>query len=110
MKLLIAGSREITDFDLSEYITCDVDVILSGGAKGIDLLAEAYADKHRLSKVILKPRYNLYGKAAPIKRNEQLVEMADRVLAVWDGASKGTEHTINYAKKLNKDLTVIIKK
>ena len=107
MKLLIAGSRGIENFDLSKFIEDDVDTILSGGAKGIDALAEEYADINRLSKIILRPRYDLYGKAAPIKRNEELVNMADKILVIWDGESKGTKSTINYAKKLNKDIKVI---
>lgn len=107
MKLLIAGSRGIENFDLSKHIEKDVDTILSGGAKGIDTLAEEYADKMRLSKIILRPRYDLYGKAAPIKRNEELVNMADKILIIWDGESKGTKSTINYAKKLNKEIEVV---
>lgn len=85
MKLLIAGSRSINDFDLSPYISSDVDVIISGGAGGIDTLAEQYADAHRISKYILRPKYNLYGKAAPLKRNEEMIKMADMVLVIWDG-------------------------
>ena len=107
MKLLIAGSRGIDNIDLSKYIPEDVDTILSGGAKGIDTLAEEYADKNRLSKIILRPRYDLYGKAAPIKRNEELVNMADKVLIIWDGESKGTKSTITYAEKLNKEIKVV---
>ena len=49
MKLLIVGSRSITDFDLSPYISANVDTVISGGADGIDSLAEQYADSHRLS-------------------------------------------------------------
>ena len=109
VKLLVAGSRTITDFDLSEYIDSDVDVILSGGAKGIDCIAEKFADKKRLSKIILRPKYELYGKSAPLKRNEELVEMADKILVVWDGVSKGTGHTIEYAKKLDKEIKVVTK-
>ena len=108
MKLLIVGSREINEFNIENYISDEVDTILSGGAKGVDLIAERYADKNRISKIILRPKYDLYGKAAPLKRNEELVEMADKVLAVWDGASKGTQYTINYAKKLNKDIQIVI--
>ena len=40
MKILIAGSRSIKDFDLSEYIPEDVELIITGGASGIDSIAE----------------------------------------------------------------------
>ncbi len=107
MKLLIVGSRSITDFDLSPYISDDVDMIISGGANGIDTVAEQYADAHRISKIIIRPRYELYGRGAPLKRNQEMVDMADSVLVIWDGKSKGTQFTMNYAKKVGKQVTVI---
>ena len=107
MKLLIVGSRSITSFDLSSYIPTDVDTIISGGACGIDRLAEIYADMHHLSKYILRPRYDLYGRAAPLKRNEQMVDMADAVLIIWDSCSKGTQYTLKYAQKRNKPFTLV---
>ncbi len=107
MKLLIVGSRSVTDFDLSPYISVDVDTVISGGANGIDNLAEQYADLHRLSKYILRPQYNLYGRAAPLKRNEQMVDIADAVLVIWDGRSKGTQYTLKYTKKKNKPITLV---
>ena len=107
MKLLIAGSRSIADFDLSPYIPPDVDTVISGGACGIDRLAEEYADSHHLSKYIMRPRYDLYGRAAPLKRNEQMVDIADAVLVIWDSRSKGAQYTLKYAKKKNKALTLV---
>ena len=107
MKLLIAGSRSIQEFDLSPYVQPDVNTIISGGANGIDRIAEQYADSHRLSKYILRPRYDLYGRAAPLKRNEQMVDMADAVLVIWDGFSKGTQYTIKHAKKIGKPITLV---
>ena len=106
MKLLIIGSRSILDFDLAPYVSEDTDLIISGGASGIDSIAEAYADSHRLSKLVLRPQYAKYGRAAPLKRNEAMIEQADQVLAIWDGVSKGTQHSIQYAKKVQKELTV----
>ncbi len=103
MKLLIAGSRGITDLDLSEYIDFDVDLIITGGAKGVDILAEEYADKNGISKLILRPKYALYGKAAPIIRNQKMVEMCDLVYIFWDGISHGAKFTIDYAKKSGKE-------
>lgn len=107
MKLLIVGSRSITDFDLSPYVPPEVDTIISGGARGIDSLAEQYADLHHLSKYILQPRYDLYGRAAPLKRNERMVDMADAVLVVWDGRSRGAQYTLKYARKADKPLTLV---
>ena len=107
MKLLIVGSRSITDFDLSPYIADEVDTIISGGAGGVDSLAEAYADLHRLSKYIMRPRYDLYGRGAPLRRNEQMVDLADAVLIVWDGKSKGTNYTLKYAQKKDKKILLV---
>ena len=110
MKLLIAGSRSITTFDLSPFISSNVDTIICGGANGIDTLAEEYADRHRLSKYIFRPRHDLYGRAAPLRRNEQMVDFCDAVLVIWDGFSKGTQHTVKYAKSIDKPITVIFVK
>lgn len=108
MKLLIAGSRGIEHIDISQYISEDVDLIIAGGAAGIDTLAERYADKQRISKLILRPQYKLYRRAAPLKRNDKMVDICDRVLIFWDGISKGTKHTIDYAVKKGKTVEVII--
>ena len=109
MKLLVAGSRGIREYDLEKYIPEETTMIISGGADGIDSLAERYADKHRISKLILRPQYNLYGKAAPLKRNEQMVELCDMALVIWDGSSRGTRYTMDYAQKKGKKVILIIK-
>ena len=103
MKLLIVGSRSITDFDISPYIPADTELIISGGANGVDTLAERYADKHKISKLILRPQYRLYRRGAPLKRNDRMVELCDKALVFWDG-----KYTINYAEKLGKPVEVII--
>lgn len=108
MKLLISGSRSITEFDLTQYITDDVDTILTGGADGIDTIAERYADEHGLNKIIITPDYDKYGKAAPLVRNRTLVELCDKVLAVWDGKSSGTKYTVDFAEKSNKSVILIM--
>lgn len=107
MKLLIAGSRSITDFDFEKHVPEETTLIITGGASGIDELAEKFADKKRLSKLILRPKYNLYGKSAPLKRNEEMLELCDMALIIWDGCSKGTKFTIDRAKKLGKKAIVI---
>ena len=106
MKLLIAGSRSITSFDLSPYVPDEVDLIITGGAKGIDTLAESYAKERGIPTLTVKPCYEKYGRAAPILRDEEMVDMADAVLVIWDGVSRGSKHTAGYACKKGKPLTV----
>ncbi len=107
MKLLIVGSRSIRNFDLAPYIPDGVEQIISGGANGVDTLAEEYADKKRISKFILRPDYARYGKGAPLKRNEEMVKMADAVLVIWDGVSRGTKYTVDYAEKQGKKVILV---
>lgn len=107
MKLLIVGSRSIKEYDLAKHIPNETTMIITGGADGIDTVAEKYADKKRLSKLILRPQYELYGKGAPLKRNEIMVELCDMALIVWDGCSRGTKHTLSYAEKIGKKVILI---
>ena len=108
MKLLIAGSRSIKTFGIDRFIPTETTLIISGGAAGIDTIAEEYADRMRISKIILRPDYKTFGRSAPLKRNEEMVDMCDRVLVFWDGVSKGTKYTINFAKKVGKPIEIIM--
>lgn len=41
------------------------------------------------------------------KRNEYMVDLADKVIAVWDGSKSGTGNCVAYAGKMNKDIIII---
>lgn len=41
------------------------------------------------------------------KRNEYMVDLADKVIAVWDGSKGGTGNCVQYAQKLNKEIILI---
>ena len=108
MKIAIIGSRNIFIDDLGKYSPKNVTEIVSGGAKGVDKCAKKYAENHNIKITEFLPEYSKYGKAAPLKRNIQIIEYADKVLAFWDGKSKGTKHVIDSCEKLGKKVTVII--
>ena len=108
MKVAIIGSRSLINVEISKYIPENVTEIISGGAIGIDTLAEEVADKRRISKSIIRPEYDKYGKKAPLIRNKEIVKRAELVIAFWDGKSRGTKFTIDYAKKLNKEVKIYI--
>lgn len=107
MKLAVIGSRGIREISIDKYIPNEVSEIVSGGAVGIDTLASEYAKRHGKRLVLFLPKYELYGRCAPIKRNEEIARYADSAIAFWDGKSKGTAHTIKFFQKLGKPVTVI---
>ncbi len=109
MKVAIVGSRGLK-VDIAQYLPKKTTEIITGGAKGVDTLAERYARENGIPFCVLKPEYRLLGAVAPLVRNEQIVDRADMVVAIWDGVSRGTRHAIAYAEKTNKPLKVYIVK
>ena len=99
MKVAVIGSRGLTVNDLGKYLPEDTTEIVSGGAKGIDTCARNYALSHDLKLTEILPEYSRYGRGAPLKRNLQIIEYADVVIAFWDGKSKGTKYVIDNCKK-----------
>lgn len=107
MRIAIIGSRNITVDNIAYYLSKG-DEIVSGGAKGVDSCAAAYARKNGVKLTEFLPQYERYGRAAPIIRNKEIVEYAEKIIAFWDGSSKGTLSVINYAKKMGKECEVIL--
>ncbi len=107
MKIAIIGSRSIALEDISQYIA-DCDEVVSGGAKGVDTCAAEYARKNSIKLTEFVPNYQKYGRAAPIRRNEQIVDYADKVIAFWDGKSRGTLSVIQYARKTGKVCQIVL--
>ena len=97
MTVAVIGSRNCENFTVEQILAelpegCTQ--IISGGAKGIDALAREAALRLDIPLICYSPDYAAYGKAAPIKRNIQIVEKLDLVLAFWDFYSRGTANTI----------------
>lgn len=102
MKIAIVGSRRITNADLSAYVNDDADMIISGGANGIDRLAAEFAKAKGISFLEILPEYEKYGRCAPLVRNRKIVDVADFVIIIWDGKSRGSKFVIDYCKKVGK--------
>lgn len=106
MKIAIIGSRTITNYNLESIVSDEVTEIVSGSAKGADTLAREYAEKHGLKYTEFLPDYSRYGKAAPIVRNKQIADYSDKVIALWNGKSKGTKSVIDYCRKENIEIEI----
>lgn len=109
MRIAVIGSRDFNDYallkqTLDEY---SISVIISGGAKGADGLAQQYANEHSIECVVHLPQWSKYGKGAGIVRNKLIISDADQVIAFWDGVSKGTKSSIKFAEQANKSCMVV---
>ncbi len=106
MKVAVVGSRGVT-VDIAPYVPPGATTIVSGGAVGIDTCAAAFARARGLGLVEIRPDYARYGRGAPLRRNSEIVGAADRVLAFWDGTSRGTLDAIVKARALGKPIRVL---
>lgn len=112
MNILITGSRGIANVDfiynkLNLCVDKSKDVIIHGGAGGVDSIAEAWCKQNNVQSIIVRPifpsknEYYLY-------RNTEMVGMCDKCIAFWDGKSRGTKFTHEYANRRNKFVEVFI--
>ena len=107
MKIAIIGSRKIKNPDIEKFVSAD-DEIVSGGAVGVDSAAAKFAKEQGLKLTEFLPQYEKYGRAAPIIRNREIVDYAEKVVAFWDGRSRGTLSVIEYAQKTGKPCEIVL--
>ena len=125
IKLIIAGGRDFSDYNLLQLETQRFLVeqnfnpkevtIISGKAYGADTLGEDFANKYHFPIIempakwddienpirLIKTRrdgtkYNAL--AGPI-RNEEMAKIATHLIAFWDGKSSGTKSMIGLGEK-----------
>lgn len=107
MIVMMCGSRDGYD----ETLACDeiknilmkyditLDVIIHGGAIGIDSMVEKTAKSMGFSTVVYKPDYYQYKVSAPLIRNVLMINKSHKRHAFWNGTSHGTKFVIDYCKK-----------
>jgi len=109
VKILVTGSRKLNQADIVwNYFMNrdDITEIIHGGAMGADSLVEAYALQNNIKTTIIRSIYPSKGEYY-LYRNAEMIGMCDEVVAFWDGKSRGTKFTINYAKKRFKKISIV---
>jgi predicted Rossmann fold nucleotide-binding protein DprA/Smf involved in DNA uptake len=120
-KIAIVGGRDFTDYSYMQdsYISIVTEegfdtkniIIVSGGCRGADKLAERLADEHCLEKdvkEVTREDWAKHGKSAGPKRNTRIVAACDCVIAFWNGkiANSGTFDTISKAVAAKKPVFI----
>jgi hypothetical protein len=117
MKLLISGSRYNLDGSLVTYAQFNqvidesnliwlADEFILGGARGVDSAAEEFAKRANIPTTIMKADWSL-GRHAGFQRNSDMLDVADKVLAVWNGHSKGTLDTLDKARRRGMEVEIV---
>lgn len=111
MKVIVAGSRTITDvalvLDLVTSAGFEITELISGAARGVD------------SAVLMKPwacvvrkfyaDWDLFGKAAGHIRNKEQGLAGEALVAIWDGTSRGTLNMIGNMTRSGKPVVTYTK-
>ena len=114
LRIAVAGSRFYNDYNsakvfikecLSEIENNNI-IFVSGGCRGADSPGERFAIENSYPLYIHKPLWNKFGKAAGLKRNNEIAQKCDIIICFWDGESRGTNSMINLAKKYDKKLYI----
>lgn len=110
MKVIIAGTRTITDYSLVETVIkesgFDINEVVCGEARGVDILGKSWAIANNIPVKSFPADWNKFGKSAGYKRNVQMADYSDGLIAITTG-SPGTTHMINIANK--RGLKVFVK-
>lgn len=109
---MIVGTRTFDDYDTLKSIMDKMlvnkqekdIVIVSGGARGADSLAERYAHENGHQLIVFPANWDEEKNRAGYNRNERMHEYLAKkedkgVIAFWDGASKGTTHSFQLSKQ-----------
>ena len=101
MKVIIAGSREFNDYNklcnvCDYYLSKQSEIeIVSGTAKGADQLGERYSKERGYALKQFPADWNKFGNSAGYKRNVEMAEYSDALIAFWNKESKGTKNMID---------------
>jgi len=104
MNTIIAGSRNFCDYECLARVMArvsqevDVTCVISGCARGADTLGEEWANKRGLPVMRYPADWGKYGRAAGPRRNAEMAEVGDVLVAFLSEGSRGTADMIHRAR------------
>jgi hypothetical protein len=111
MKIVIVGNRSFHDYQLlCQTLAPDksrITQVITGDARGADQLGFRWALKHHIRSRCFTADWERFGKTAGVRRNHQMAQAGDVLIAFWDGQSPGTAHMVQCMRHLGKPVVVI---
>ena len=103
--IAVAGGKDVTDIDA---IFARLDkarakyrdmVLVHGGGPGVERIAAKWAERHGVHQVVCKPDWNAHGRAAPFRRNDDLLNLLPKGVIAFPGSGI-TDNLVDKAVKL----------
>ena len=101
----IAGGKDVTDpgavFDRLDKVRAKYAdmVLVHGGGPGVERIAAQWAEKNGVHQVVCKPDWDRHGRAAPFRRNDELLNLLPKGVLVFPGSGI-TENLADKARQL----------
>ena len=101
----IAGGRDIADpaaviARLNQARAKYADLVLvHGGGPGVERIAARWAERNGVHQIVCKPDWDRHGRAAPFRRNDELLNLLPRGLIAFPGSGI-TENLVDKARQL----------
>jgi hypothetical protein len=108
MRTIIAGSRDycLTQDDWRALDSMQITEVVCGGARGVDDCGRQWAISRGIPVKMFPADWDAHGRSAGPIRNRQMAMYADKLIAFWDGKSRGTRNMIDTAKSLGLEVIV----
>ena len=88
----IAGGKQVTDvaaviarLDKAKAKYADI-ILVHGGGPGIERIAAQWAERNGVHQVVCKPDWNAHGRAAPFRRNDELLNLLPKGVIAFPGS------------------------
>ena len=88
----IAGGKNVTDanavinrLDKAKAKYADI-ILVHGGGPGVERIAAQWAERNGVHQVVCKPDWNAHGRAAPFRRNDELLNLLPKGVIAFPGS------------------------
>ena len=101
----IAGGKDVADpaaviARLDQACAKYADIVLvHGGGPGVEKIAARWAERNGVHQVVCKPDWDRHGRAAPFRRNDELLNLLPKGVIAFPGSGI-TENLVDKAKQL----------
>ena len=101
----ITGGKHVTDCDAIfrslDRVRAKYDdmVLVHGGGPGVERIAAQWAERNGVHQIVCKPDWNVHGRAAPFRRNDELLDLLPKGVIAFPGSGI-TDNLVDKATQL----------